>query len=93
MVSACHEGGGGVDAVAMDTGTESETDTGSETETETAGETDTAQDSYPPGPYGTEVGDTIADLEFVRGNGEPLALISFFATPPPALIMFGTAAW
>jgi hypothetical protein len=69
----------------------SETDTASQTDT--ASETDTADETYPAPPYGTEVGDTIADLVFFRGDGEALALSSYYAQPPPALIIFGTAAW
>lgn len=80
-----------------DSGTGSESSTTSDSTDEgTSEETDTTGDaaSCPPeGPFGTEVGDTIDDLVFFRQNGDPIALHAACGQPPPALILFGTAAW
>ncbi len=105
---ACDSDSGGQTDTQTDTqsetglGTDSNTDGGETSAGETsagetsAGETstsETANESYPAEPYGTAVGDVIANLEFVRGDGELLALDSFYAQPPPALIVFNTASW
>lgn len=78
-------------------GTTDETDTIGETDTtggtDTLSETDTSDGGLTSGMVGTEVGDTIADMVFFRGNGDALALSSYAGQEPPALIIFGTASW
>ena len=82
-------GGTDTSETLANTDSASETETDTSSETDTSGETDTGE----PQQTGTEVGDIIADLVFFHGDGEPLALSSYYGQDPPALILFGTAIW
>ncbi|MEE2786345.1 MAG: TlpA disulfide reductase family protein [Myxococcota bacterium] len=42
--------------------------------------------------YGTEAGDTIADLQFVRGDGMPFSLSEIHSDPTRKVILFTTSA-
>lgn len=79
------------DTSATDTTTDSDTSATDTTDSETGD--NGCGDTYPEGPYGTEVGSIIADLSFTRETGDLLALNSFHNQEPPALIIFSTASW
>lgn len=49
--------------------------------------------SYPQGPYGTEIGDVIADLAFVDRTGAEVRLGRYYQADAPALVLFITAGW
>ena len=84
---------GGEELTGSDAGPSESSSSSEDGGEETQGETAAASDCYPAGPYGTELGDTIAQLSFVRGDGEAHGLELHCGQPPPALILFGTATW
>jgi hypothetical protein len=67
---------------------------GAEGTADTAGEND-ALDAYPAGPYGTAVGDTIANLGFYDPeSGETAFLSRWYQDRKTKLLMLvSTAAW
>ena len=50
------------------------------------------RDVYPPGPYGVNVGDTVADLEFVNPDATAFRLGDVFADPHHRVLVVSTAA-
>ena len=65
------------------------------TESESSGgETDTGvMESYPPGPYGIEVGDVFAPYEWVAADGGPFMVEDLYGIEQRVLMLYATAAW
>ena len=50
------------------------------------------RESYPEGGFGTEEGDRLQNLEFVRPNGDPFELSEIFADTQSRLLLITTSA-
>lgn len=51
-----------------------------------------SRDSYPEGPYGVNIGDTIAPLEFLTAEGDPVSLNDVYQDDFNQLILITTSA-
>lgn len=48
---------------------------------------------YPPGPYGVEEGDTIADFQLETSTGDSFALSSLYRADAEVAVLYVTATW
>lgn len=53
---------------------------------------DASSTAYPPGPYGTGVGDTIADIAFTDQDGAPISLGDLYRDDSARLLLVSTSA-
>jgi hypothetical protein len=49
--------------------------------------------SYPPGPYGVDQGDTIANLTLGTLDGKTFELKGVYRSASPVAVLYGTAPW
>ena len=82
----------GIDAVTNDVVTDASTSDARDAATCSVD----ARATYPDGPFGLQIGDTIADLHFTDAAGHDVALHDFYApcvSPAPVLVVRTFAAW
>ena len=53
---------------------------------------DVSDNGYPPGPYGTAVDATLANLDFIRHDGEPVSLADVRAETGAKVLLISTSA-